>query len=517
MAFGGAANQGMPVNGASGAAAGSFAVLRSGADTNARPVAATPIEATGAVYDTTYAGYYRSLVAGKAGCWGTMLPVSLIDAARPLDLRNAAGTLISSHVLPARPAFIRSGNTISMTSTAGATIRYTTNGADPTATSAAYSAATPPVLDAGVWTVKAKAYLNGAAGATRGAIYTVLPAAPVFSLSGNIISMTTTTTAAAIRYTTNGTEPTATSAIYSATTKLPLASGKWTIKAKAYKNGQASATTSAAYTVYLPLITMNAVRADATDSLGRRMISYTTAKASFTRTSQAREIYLRLDLPVAQTREGGLAVYHGLEALRDVVLPGDLLYLKFGGEAPYAGMPATSWTPVSFAAIINRVLGGGTYYFKLVLAGTSSLQPTDPATLGVTLRYNVARFVNQSRGRHGFFRYRQATVDGIPRQGRGRAAGCARWRQPSPQPRIAAGRHRRLGQMRRHRGRGPLLHQPRREREQLAQSQGSDQGEGQSRRPFLGCPGWLRNRLSVRRRQPLHRSRPRTQWRRRLQ
>lgn len=63
-----------------------------------------------------------------------------------------------------------------------------------------------------------------------------------------IVSMTTATSGAAIRYTTNGTEPTVSSAVYSSPLSLFSTT---TLKAKAFKNGLTpSSVTSATYTVF---------------------------------------------------------------------------------------------------------------------------------------------------------------------------------------------------------------------------------------------------------------------------
>ncbi|MGL5674955.1 MAG: chitobiase/beta-hexosaminidase C-terminal domain-containing protein [Cellulosilyticaceae bacterium] len=141
--------------------------------------------------------------------------------------------------------------------TSGATIRYTTDGSEPTAASTLYTSA---LNVAKTTTLKAKAFKAGMNdSSTTSATYTIqgLPvqtvATPTFSPKGGTyttaqtVTLTCATPEATIRYTTNGTEPTASSAIYS--TALTIANTT-VLKAKAFKEGMAdSDTTSATYSI----------------------------------------------------------------------------------------------------------------------------------------------------------------------------------------------------------------------------------------------------------------------------
>ena len=122
--------------------------------------------------------------------------------------------------------------------TSGATIRYTTNGTDPTATSTAYSS---PVAITVSTTLKARAFKSGLADSTVAAgLYTLKVVTPAVSPAAGTyttpqtVTISTTTSGATIRYTTDGTDPTAGSTAYGG----PLAVGTTTtLKAAGFKAG----------------------------------------------------------------------------------------------------------------------------------------------------------------------------------------------------------------------------------------------------------------------------------------
>ena len=90
---------------------------------------------------------------------------------------------------------------------------------------------------------------SGTTGGGTGSVDPVTVAAPQCSGETQFTESTTVTMTAEdgaeIRYTTDGSEPTATSTLYSAPVTLPATT---TVKAKAFKNGTASTTTSRTYT-----------------------------------------------------------------------------------------------------------------------------------------------------------------------------------------------------------------------------------------------------------------------------
>ena len=127
--------------------------------------------------------------------------------------------------------------------TDGATIRYTTNGSDPTASSTEYAG---PVNLKATTTVKARAFKDGLTDSeVVSAAFTVDPpagqaAAPTFNPNGGTftgsvdVAISTTTAGATIRYTTDGSDPDATSTQY--TNPVHLAATT-TLKARAFKTG----------------------------------------------------------------------------------------------------------------------------------------------------------------------------------------------------------------------------------------------------------------------------------------
>lgn len=142
------------------------------------------------------------------------------------------------------------------TTTTGATIRYTTNGTDPDESSTAYEA---PFELSQTTTVKAKAYKSGMnPSSVESAQFTkVNPPTPTVETpiidpnGGNFttditVTISTETTGATIRYTTNGTEPSESSNTYNQPLTL---SETTTLKAKAFKESYtASATATAQFT-----------------------------------------------------------------------------------------------------------------------------------------------------------------------------------------------------------------------------------------------------------------------------
>ncbi|MDP2173145.1 MAG: chitobiase/beta-hexosaminidase C-terminal domain-containing protein [Candidatus Cloacimonadaceae bacterium] len=131
--------------------------------------------------------------------------------------------------------------------TPGAQIRYTTNGSEPTETSALY---TNPIFVGSTTTIKAKGYhVDLMPSNIATAVYTITGtvATPVFSHPGGTynfplnVVLTCATPGAVIRFTTNGTEPTTTSTAY----MNPIAvATTTTIKAKGFLAGWIPSTTA---------------------------------------------------------------------------------------------------------------------------------------------------------------------------------------------------------------------------------------------------------------------------------
>lgn len=147
-----------------------------------------------------------------------------------------------------------------LTNPTGATIRYTVDGADPTENSPAY-AGPITIPENAVTVVKVRAYKQGwIASDIFTGTYTVTgtvafgmpafnPVAGTYMTAQTVTINTAGTTGSTVRYTTDGTEPNETSAVYTAPITVPLNSSM-TIKARAFKTGWlASVVQSASYTV----------------------------------------------------------------------------------------------------------------------------------------------------------------------------------------------------------------------------------------------------------------------------
>ena len=141
--------------------------------------------------------------------------------------------------------------------TSGATIRYTTDGTTPSETNGTVYNGTPLILT-GNTTLQAIAYKSGFGDSiVDGAIYTIsntqcatptfTPAAGSYS-SAQSVTISTITSGATIRYTTNGTTPSETiGTVYSSAVSI---SNSYALQAIAYKSGMTdSAIASGSYTI----------------------------------------------------------------------------------------------------------------------------------------------------------------------------------------------------------------------------------------------------------------------------
>ena len=151
--------------------------------------------------------------------------------------------------------------------TDGATIRYTTDGTDPTSSSSVYSSA---LSITGTTTLKAKAFKDGLTESEiSSATYTLKCATPTFSPASESfcgtenVTLGCMTSDAIIRYTTDGTTPTSSSTAYSSTIQL---SSTTTIKAKAFKSGYTDSDEASASYTNTALTTIQAIFDAATSS-----------------------------------------------------------------------------------------------------------------------------------------------------------------------------------------------------------------------------------------------------------
>ncbi|MCP4349896.1 MAG: hypothetical protein GY795_30820, partial [Desulfobacterales bacterium] len=163
------------------------------------------------------------------------------------------GTVDTPVFSPAPGTYTTPRNVELSCSTPGAIIRFTTDGNDPTEYSQVYTA---PVLVSSATTIKAKAFKENwtaSSIATGNFIITGAVVTPTFSpvpgtyTSARDVELLCLTPGAAVHYTTDGTEPSESSPVYT----IPVhVSSNATIKAKAFKPGwTASVTATGTYKI----------------------------------------------------------------------------------------------------------------------------------------------------------------------------------------------------------------------------------------------------------------------------
>ena len=203
------------------------------------PIAITAATTITAIATAT--GFTNSAVASAS------YTISIVQMAATPTISPAGGAVLS-------------GTTVTLsTTTAGATIYYTTDGTAPGTSSTMY---TTPIAITAATNIQAMATAPGLAdSAVASAVYTVLApvATPTFSpaagavLSGALVSISTTTAGATIYYTTDGTDPGPATMQYAGPIAITAAT---TLKAMATAPGfAASAVGSAAYTILAPAAT----------------------------------------------------------------------------------------------------------------------------------------------------------------------------------------------------------------------------------------------------------------------
>ncbi|MCC7009015.1 MAG: chitobiase/beta-hexosaminidase C-terminal domain-containing protein [Acidobacteria bacterium] len=176
---------------------------------------------------------------------------------------TTAGSVGAPLPAASAPAISPAGGTftgpvsVTMSASAGASIRYTTDGSAPTSTSSLYAG---PFTIAATTTVRARAFAAGMTEspvtAAEFSISTPTVAAPVITPPGGTFSapvsvaISSATSGAAIRYTTNGGTPTADSPLYTAPFSVASTA---TIRAQAFAAGSTpSSVTSVTITISVP-------------------------------------------------------------------------------------------------------------------------------------------------------------------------------------------------------------------------------------------------------------------------
>ncbi len=214
---------------------------------------------TGAAYTTSWTVNIPSIVGGNTAYVGFTGGSGTSSSSQKM-LTWTYSTGSTALPLTTSPAFSPAGGnyatapTVSITSlTSGASIYYTTNGTAPTTSSTLYSA---PISVSSSEKLEAIAVAPSyASSAVATAAYTIAPSlpAPTFSLAGGTyfstqsVTITDSTPGTTIYYTTNGTTPTTSAAIYTGPISVTASE---TLEAIAVESGYAnSPATSAIYTI----------------------------------------------------------------------------------------------------------------------------------------------------------------------------------------------------------------------------------------------------------------------------
>ena len=241
------------------------------------PTESDPVVASG---DTVSISQTQTLkVAGWRSNWDSS---AVASATYTMKVAQASLTPVAGHYT--------SGQTVTIaTTTPGAALHYTTTGAEPTtADPLIASGSSISVSTAG--TIRVKGFRTGWTDSdTRIGTYTFAigtAATPTFSpaagsyTSGQTVTINTTTSDATIRYTTDGSDPTLLSKVYSGplTISQPV-----TLKARAFKRDwTGSGTASAAYTFDFGTVAMPTLSPAPGDYPTTRAVTVTTATAGAT-------------------------------------------------------------------------------------------------------------------------------------------------------------------------------------------------------------------------------------------
>ena len=179
-----------------------------------------------------FTGWYTSTIGGEKAAF----PLEVIK-----DLTLYAQWEEQAYAPTANPdpgAVLRGTQIALSTATSGATICYTTDGSEPTESSMVYSS---PITITSETIIKAKAFINGKLPSETATFnYTIALAAapnanpaPGAVIIGTHVTLFSVTQGATIRYTTDGSEPTESSVVYTSPITITAAI---LIKAKAFAN-----------------------------------------------------------------------------------------------------------------------------------------------------------------------------------------------------------------------------------------------------------------------------------------
>ena len=266
------------------------------------------------------------------------------------------------------------------TTTAGATIYYTTDGTTPTTSSTVYSTA---INVSSSMTVKALATkTNYSNSAVASATYTIngAVATPTFSVTAGAygptqsVTIGTATSGATIYYTTDGTTPTTASSVYSTAISV---SSSITIKAFATKSTYSDSTVaSAAYTINGAVATPTASPAAGT---------YSTAQSvSLSSATAGANIYYTLDgsTPTTSSTLYAGAIFVGVtQTIKAIAVKSNYVdsssasfaYTVTGTvQAPTFSVAAGSYGPAQTVSLTSATPGATIYYTTNGTTPTSS-------------------------------------------------------------------------------------------------------------------------------------------------
>jgi unsaturated rhamnogalacturonyl hydrolase len=306
-----------------------------------------------------------------------------------LEAGNQVAKLASASITPvAAPTFNPGGGSYSSaqtvtisTTTSGASIRYTTDGSTPSETAGTiYSG---PVSISATTTLKALAYESGFTdSAVTSATYTISTgggtvAAPTFNPGGGTFSsaqtvtVSTTTSGASIRYTTDGSTPSETAGtIYSGPVSI---SSTTTLKAMAYKTGMTdSAVTSATYTIGAVNRSLTGSSGDGFHALALTSVQTGTFTATFDATPSASP-----ENAVVGLSKGAATAYTGIACIARFNPTGQI----------------DAYNGTGYVATTINYSAGVTYHFRLVVnvvANTYSVYVTPPGGSELTVGLNYA-------------------------------------------------------------------------------------------------------------------------------
>ena len=244
-------------------AAGSYTTAQSVTIADSTTGAVIYYTTNGTTPTTTSAVYSGAIAVGTGSTTIEALAVApnYSQSAVKTGVYKVTAVTATPSFTPAAGSYTTAQSVTIADSTTGAVIYYTTNGTTPTTSSAVYSGAI--TVGAGSTTIEALAVApNYSQSAVKTGVYKVTPvtAAPVFTpaagsyAAAQSVTIADATTGAVVYYTTNGTTPTTSSAVYSGSGAISVGSGTTTVEALALAtNYSQSVVTTATYKVTSPV------------------------------------------------------------------------------------------------------------------------------------------------------------------------------------------------------------------------------------------------------------------------